>query len=1066
MSSAFLLAKPISAEDRRKVLIEWNRNVAPVPDLRLHQLVERQADLFPDRTALEFAASHISFGEIERRANQLAHHLRALGARPGTSVAVYLGRSFELTIALLGVLKAGAAFIPCDTAEPAQRLVDKIADAEPLVVITIDALVERLAGASVPRVVLDGDARAIANNAETRPEVSVRADDPAYLMYTSGSTGRPKGVLIPHRGVVNRMVWFTQEFPFIPGERACHKTSFGFVDSICEIFAPLTCGVSALIVSEETASDPLRLAEELERGRIRRLLLVPTLLRALLDAERSRPGRFRELDLWLVGGERLPRDLADRFLRQMPEARLFNLYGCTEVSAEASCHQVVVGDSGDSTAIGRPIANAQLFVVDADGEPAPIGAEGEIWIGGIGVALRYHERPELDRARFVTSTWPEWPNARLYRTGDLGRFRADGTLECLGRIDDELKVHGVRIDPTEIEHVLLRYPGVREAVVTARGSDESRRLVAFVVWRGAPDPADLRRHLAQALPPWLVPTMIVDIEALPLLASGKVDRTRLPDVDRAVSRRSSRRPSTETEHRVARVWEELLELPAIGADEDFFMLGGDSLCAYQLLGRLRESVSATLTFPDLFAAPTVAAQAALVSASHTESGPPLAHVPRGGRLPLAPTQEGFWLFEEFIPDTLLYVIKRGVQLRGALVPELLERSIRAVAARHEALRTRICAEDGHPFQIVDAEVVLNHRFEDYSSLDEPARTAALARLESDWVHATFELMREPAWRTALVRVAPDEHVLLIAVHHIIIDARSIRLWFAEVIEHHNAFASSRSPDVPALPFQPVDVTAWQQQRLASGALETQRAYWLKQLAGAPRGLRLGAFGVDRANDSFEGARRLCRLPEDHVRRLRAIGRTEGATPLATFLALLAVVVGRATGEQDLIIGTPVDLRDRPELGPLIGMLVGVLALRIDLSGEPTFRELLARARDTTRGALANTGIPFEQIVTDLGVRRSMYRKQLFEVMIDLTRPEDLPSSPSLEATAIPEGAEPVPRDLVVRVRESALDVELLFEWRPRIIATELADVLFEGYLKLIEQATDDPERSISEYRLR
>ena len=401
-----------------------------------------------------------------------------------------------------------------------------------------------------------------------------------------------------HRGVVNRIEWFLREFPFAAGERGCAKTALGFVDAICEIFGPLAGGAPTLIVSEEVATDPTLLAAELERGGIRKIFLVPTTLRALLNAERARPGRFRELELWLVGGERLADELALQFLEQLPDAKLFNLYGATEVSAEASLHAVTSVTPGEAVPVGKPIRNAQLFVVDAQGEPVRLGDEGEIWIGGAGVSLGYHDRPELDEAKFVESSWPEWPNARFYRTGDRGRFRADGTLECLGRIDDEFKVNGVRIYSSEIEHALRAHPAVLEVVVSAGGPDASRRLVAYVVWKGAPDAAELRRFAARKLPPWLLPTVVVDLDALPLFPSGKVDRQRLPEPPSAPARRPSSPPKTETERKVAEAWEEILGIESVGSEEDFFSLGGDSLRAHQLLVRMRDSIAVPLTLPD------------------------------------------------------------------------------------------------------------------------------------------------------------------------------------------------------------------------------------------------------------------------------------------------------------------------------------------------------------------------------------------------------------------------------------------------------------------------------------
>jgi Condensation domain len=427
-----------------------------------------------------------------------------------------------------------------------------------------------------------------------------------------------------------------------------------------------------------------------------------------------------------------------------------------------------------------------------------------------------------------------------------------------------------------------------------------------------------------------------------------------------------------------------------------------------------------------------------------------------------------WLFEEIVPGTTLYIITRGVELRGALDRARLERSVHAVCARQEALRTKLVLDDGRPYQVIVEKVSWEHRVVDHADLDEDAREEAFEKLELAWIQQPFDFTRAPPWRTTLIREAEDVHVLLLSGHHVLFDARSMRRWFVEVLEHYTAFEEGRSPTVPELPFHAVDVAAWHLRRFNEGALEKERAYWQKQLEGAPTGLRLGAFGAERAKGGagHDGARRVLRLPEEQVQSLRRIGQAHGATSLATYAALFAVVLGRVTGEDEFIIGTPVDLRDRPELVPLIGMLVHALALRFDLAGEPTFSELLVRARDVARAALTNSAVSMGDIVQDLSLGRSVYRQPLFEVMFDLTRQEPVPSSPTLAATPITEGTEPVPRDLVLRVRESAGDeVEIVMEWRVRMIPKELAAVLWKGFLNLARQVAEDPNRAISEYVL-
>ena len=602
----------MSREEREQVVVDWNRTTADYPkDLSLPSAFERQVNRSPDATALRFAGRKWSYRELNDEANRLAHRLIEKGVGSDSLVGVFLERSPEMVMAVLGVLKTGAAYVPLDPAYPVERLKFLIQDASLLSLVTHSSLKDRLPD-NVQNIVVCDTGDPLSKQPTTNPSRSVTSDQRAYVIYTSGSTGTPKGVEGTHRASMNRFSWMWRTYPFEAGELCCQKTNLGFVDSIWEIFGPLLAGIPNVIIPQEIARDPEEILQLLSREHVTRIVLVPSLLRTLLDHAPNLEGRVPDLKLWTCSGEVLPADLAKRFRAAFPKATLLNIYGSSEVAADVTCHEVAKEELTSSVAIGKPISNTQVYLVDEYGEPVPIGMRGQIFVGGDNLARGYLNRPELTAERFVPNWLAPERSPRLYRTGDLGRFRYNGDIEYLGRVDSQVKLRGLRIELGEIESVLTAHAGVREAVVMVGGEGEQQKLVAYLVLKedakSAPSGGELRRYLRTKLPEHMVPASYWQLEALPLLPSGKVNRSALAGCGgkALVDQEDLAAPRSEVEEKLAEIWRELLELEQVGIEQNFFELGGHSLLVLQVTARIRRTFEVELPVRSVFEAPTIA----------------------------------------------------------------------------------------------------------------------------------------------------------------------------------------------------------------------------------------------------------------------------------------------------------------------------------------------------------------------------------------------------------------------------------------------------------------------------
>ncbi|WDF35892.1 amino acid adenylation domain-containing protein [Streptomyces sp. T12] len=972
---------PLMTEaEQQRVLEEWNTTGHPVPAALLTDLLAQQADRTPDAPALiaDDGRPALDHAGLHARANRLARLLISHGVGPEHRVGVALDRGTDLVVALLAVLKAGAAYVPLDTGYPAERLAFMVEDAEPTLVLTASGTA-RILPPGVPLLLLDTDTTAfdaaeLTDDDRLQP---LRPEHPAYVIYTSGSTGRPKGVVVPHAGIVNRLLWMQEAYELGPDDRVLQKTPGGFDVSVWELFWPLITGAVLVLARPGGHRDPGYLAELIRDRRVTTAHFVPSMLRVFLDdpaAEQAR-GVVRRL---LCSGEALPTELAERCAEALPGTELHNLYGPTEAAVDVTAWPCAEGtrSAAGSVPIGRPVWNTRTLVLDESLRPVPPGITGELYLGGAQLARGYLRRPGLTADRFVADPYGP-PGARLYRTGDLVRWSAQGALEFLGRSDDQVKIRGFRVEPGETEAAVAALPGVSQTVVTARQDQQGEpRLVAYAVPHPGTslEPLQVRQDLKATLPEHLLPAAVVILDELPLTPNGKLDRAALPAPDLS-GLTTATAPRTEAEATLCALFADLLGLASVGIHDEFFALGGHSVLATRLVARIRAELGAVVPLRSVFDAPTVAALAPLLQAPAAERRPALLPARRPDPVPLSSAQARLWFLFRLEGPSPTYNIHTAVRLTGPLDTDALRAALQDVVDRHEALRTVFPDDDGTPYQRVLADAAVP--FEVVA-----ARAGELDALLSEAAAYSFALDAEIPVRATLYALAPDEHVLLLLVHHIATDGWSAEPLLRDLETAYAARARGGRPELPPLAVQYADYTLWQRQSLEYGGLaDSELDYWARQLEGLPEELQLP---VDRPRPAVAGYRAGAvdfALDAEVHRTLRDLAGEVGGTVFMALQAALAVLLGRLGAGHDIPLGTPVAGRGDATLDDLVGLFVNTLVLRTDVSGDPTFRTLLARVRETDVDAYAHQDLPFERLVDALAPTRSMGRHPLFQVML-------------------------------------------------------------------------------------
>jgi amino acid adenylation domain-containing protein len=1033
---------------------------APQADVEvrcIHALFEDQARLAPGRTALIHAGTRVTYAELEARANRVAHRLRGLGVGPEVPVALFLPRAPELPAAMLGALKAGGAYVPLDPNYPAERVAAMLDDTRAPVVLTHSAVADRLPPHGGRTIVVDGDAELDAQPADPPPPLAT-PENLAYVIYTSGSTGKPKGVLIEHRTACHVLHWLRGTIP--DEERACAlgSTSVCFDVSIAEIFGTLCWGGTLVLVDDALGlahtTEPIRLAS-----------MVPTAAAELLR-QGAIPATVRTLAL---GGEPVPRALADALYAGTSVDRILNLYGPTEDTTYSTC-SLIPRDPHHPVTIGRPVTGSAVRVMDGGSGPVPRGGEGELMMAGAGVTRGYLRRPGLTAERYLPDPLSPTPGARMYRTGDLGRERPDGEYDCLGRMDRQVKIRGFRVEPEEVEAALAAHPAVEEVAVAARADAlGDTRLVAWTAPARAASGAELRAFLKARLPDYMVPSAFVSLPALPRTPNGKIDRLSLaaPQAFDREEDASYVAPRTPVEEILCGVWAQVLGEPRIGVRDDFFALGGHSLRAVQIVARLRDALGVELPLPAVFQAPTVEALAveverAMGSPASAESIEP---VDRSKPLPLSPAQEAVWFFERLSPGMRSYQFQAAIRMRGPLDADALRRALTEIVRRHEIFRTVFREVDGQPAQLVQPPWTVDLPLTDAAEFS----AERLERRYTEEFERPFDVGALPLVRWTLFRTGADEHVLLVVEHHLVHDGWSFGVFLRELTSLYAAFVHGDAPP-PAPRLQFGDFAVWQRAWTRGDEARRGVEFWKRKLAGAPPALDLPTDFPRPPRISFRGASVHVHLPTELAHAADEFSRRHGVTLYMTLTAAFQALVRRYTGQDDFCLGGGSAGRRLRESEELIGMIVNVIPLRADLSEDPGFLELVQRVRRTALEAYPYQDVPFADIVDAVQPERTLDRLPIFQAAFNMHHapyPELRVAGLQLDITEA-LGNQTAKFDIQVivipRAQQNAAageEVTLIWEYATELFRRDTVLRMWSHYQALLASLLADPARPVS-----
>ncbi|MFZ5515905.1 MAG: amino acid adenylation domain-containing protein [Candidatus Zhuqueibacterota bacterium] len=990
----------VPAAERHQLLHEWNDTKQPLPEMAcIHRLFEQTVESAPGAVAVMRGDDVMTYRELNARANQCARYLRRLGVGADSLVGINLDRSFEMIVGLMGILKAGAGYVPLDPNYPADRLEFMIRDARLSVILTRQALAESLPSNQATIVRLDSDWNAIAAESMENAQVSVDPKNIAYVIYTSGSTGKPKGVVITHQSVVNHNLAVTRLFELTPADRVLQFASINFDAAVEEIFPTLLRGAAVVIRDGNGVLPSGAELQSMVRKYNITVLDLPTAYwhewvyeQSLLNE--TAPDSLR---LVIVGGDKAS---AEKLIawRRSTSGRVawINTYGPTEATVIATAFELKK-DAGDwdsqvELPIGSPIQNTTTYILDSHLQPAPVGIPGELYIGGLCLARGYLDRPELTAEKFIPDPFGEIPGARMYRTGDLVRYRPDGQIEFIGRADFQVKIRGFRVELGEVESALLRHPSVRETIVIVREeAPGDKRMVAYCAL--TPDAAlsatDVRNYLAGILPEYMVPTAVVLLESLPKTPNGKIDRRALPSPEFGRPELESVfvAPRTPAEELIADIWSQVLHVRKVGAFDSFFELGGHSLLATQVVSRVRDVFQVELPLRSLFESPTVAAFAQHIEqAKMAEKGiqaPPIRKTSRQQPSPLSFAQQRLWFMDQLEPGSAMYNIPDAVRLTGALNVDALQQSLREIVRRHEILRTSFQTVDGKATQVIADSLELDFPMIDLSDLPETMREEEALRLILAEAKKPFDLGKAPMLRTLLIRLSAGEHIILLTMHHVASDGWSTGVLIREVAALYDAFSHGQSSPLPELAIHYADYASWQRNWLKDDVLEVELDYWKKLLSDRPTILELPTDFSRPAVQTSNGDHITFTLTKELSNRLNDISRKQGATPFMTLLAAFQTLLHRYTGQQHINVGTPIANRTRSEAESLIGFFVNTLVLHADFSQGISFNKLLRQVRETTLGAYAHQDVPFEKIVDAIQPERDMSRTPLFQAMFIL-----------------------------------------------------------------------------------
>ncbi|MGA9769977.1 MAG: amino acid adenylation domain-containing protein [Blastocatellia bacterium] len=1055
----------MSVEEQHQIRNEFNDTRRDFSEpILIHNLIELQSQSTPDAVAVIFEDRSLTFSALNEQANHLARRLRSAGIFAEDIVGIYADRSIEMVVGLLGVLKAGAAYLPLDPSYPDERIAFMVEDSRAKVLLTQQHLLDALPHQAVSVMLLDGGGQGSTLSCGESLPVEVHSDNPAYIIYTSGSTGKPKGVMISHSGICNRLLWMQDEYGMDEADAVLQKTSFGFDVSVWEFFWPLAVGARLVMARPGGHKDPYYLVDEITRQGITTLHFVPAMLQVFLDEPTSR--LCESLKRVICSGEALSYELQEKFYSRL-DADLHNLYGPTEASVDVTYWKCEKETTRRAVPIGRPIANTQIYILDARTQAVAVGVAGELYIGGVGLGRGYINRPDLTAERFIPNPFDRAFGSRLYATGDLTRFLADGSIEYIGRLDHQVKIRGFRIELGEIEAAFRSNQKIVECAVAvkATGTGE-KRLVAYYVSHQQIDEARLKSELALKLPDYMIPSLMARLDQLPLTPNGKVDKRALPELESLTSYLTDEavRPRSPEEELLTGIWSNVLGVESIGVYESFFDLGGHSLSATKVISRVNETFKVELSLRHLFESPTIAALAERVKHSNNLRVPPLEVAPRNKPLPLSFAQQRLWLLEQLDPGSAAYCLPVLIRFKGNLNIPVMEGALREIVRRHESLRTTFPVGNAEPTQVITPPGLLVLTIRDLSLLPVEQREIALNNLAAEETARPFDLELGPMMRMGLVILGRHDHAMMLTFHHIISDGWSVSVMLDELAAIYKSYGDG-SQDACDLPVQYADYAVWQRQWLQGEAIQTQLDYWKQKL----KGIEVLDLPTDYPRprfQTFNGAMIGLKLSESLTASLKRMCRNEGVTMFMALLAAFKVLLGRLSGQSDIVVGVPIAGRTQSSIERLIGFFNNTLVMRSHLPTEINFREALAHIREVALDAYAYQDLPFERLVEELQPERDLSRQPLFQVFFNMLNFDSKPFEiDGLSAEFLSSAEYRSKFDLTLYAKEQGDAIVLKALYNADLFSQARMAEMLNSFERLLSQIVGDSLKCINEYSL-
>jgi amino acid adenylation domain-containing protein len=1037
----------------------------------VQDLFDQTAGKFSGSPAIDNGGRRVTYGELQTEVERLTSVLSSREVAESNIVGIFLGDSIEIISSMLATLKAGAVFCPLDPSFPEKRLQVMLGTVAPKLFITHSRFYEKLqrvitGAAAAPEIILIDDAPAVAGNSPVIRRSN--PDAPCSIYFTSGSTGKPKAILGRLKGIDHFIRWEIETVGARPGTRVSQLASPSFDGFLKDAFVPLCSGgVVCAPESRDLILDAGRLIDWLDVEQVEVLHCVPSVFRSLIT-QGLNSQYFEAMKYIVLTGEHLyPADVK-RWMDVFGErVKLLNIYGTTETSLSKFAYEVKPEDvERPSIPVGKPIKGSAMIVMDQYGRPCGIGDVGEIYIRTPYRSHGYYGEPELTKEVFIANPFSDDPTDIVHKTGDYGRLLKSGDLEHLGRRDQQVQIRGVRVELGEIENLLRAHHAVRDVAVIDRDDAEGNKfLVAYVTMTNGTSSAELREYLAQQLPQTMLPSAFVDLPQLPRTLNGKIDRKALPalEVVQASREIGDSVPRGPVEEIVAGIWSEVLKIPAVGRDDNFFNLGGHSLLVTQAILRVREILKVELPIRSLFESPTVAAFSELIKSRISEGNnwelTPIEKISREGELPLSPAQQRMWFFEQLASGSSSFHIPLGVRLKGRLNHVALEQTFSEIIRRHESLRTVFPSVDDQPVQVIQEPTRVHLPVVDLSTFAPEEREREAARLAQQESVRLFDLAHGPLLRMTLMRLAEQDHVVICTMHHIIADGQSFEVVIAEMSQLYAALSEGRPSPLAELSLQFIDYAAWQRQWLQGEELEGRLNYWRKQLVRAPQRMSLPQHHTRQKVQRFRGARREMTLSPELVERLKELTRRESMTLLMTLLSGFVVLLNRYTGDEDIVVGSVYANRERSEARTLIGNLANTLVFRVNLEGAESFRDVMQRVSRMCLDAYSHQVTP-ELLREDLALQGEE-RERLFDVWFQFEREErEKLQMDGLECEWYRVHLQEPKFELSLMLAEVKEEIIGILEYDPGLYDDEIVSELAKSYTRLLEQAVADPEGTI------